>query len=154
MSSRKEELLKELQELENEDVGQPEETEDLGESIEAEKIEEVVEEPVVEKKKKPRTTKQLEALEKGRKKAKENADQRRKQRESLAKQKQIELEEKLVKKAIAVKKKQIKAQQILDDISDDDTPVESIRRTSARIKRQNLPPPRSPSPPPLQYFFI
>ena len=147
MSSRKEELLKELQELENEDAGQPETTEDLGESIEAEKTEEVVEEPVVEKKKKPRTTKQLEALEKGRKKAKENADNHRKQRESLAKEKQNALEEKLVKKAIAVKKKQIKAQQILDDISDDDTPVETLRR-SKRL------PPRSPSPPPLQYFFI
>lgn len=147
MSSRKEELLKELQELENEDAGQPETTEDLGESIEAEKTEEVVEEPVVEKKKKPRTTKQLEALEKGRKRAKENADNRRKQRESLAKEKQNELEEKLVKKAIAVKKKQIKEQKVLDDISDDDTPVETLRR-SKRF------PPRSPSPPPLQYFFI
>ena len=72
MSSRKEELLKELQELENENVGEPEdlgEVENSGESIEADKVEDNVKETVVEKKKKPRTTKQLEALEKGRKRA-------------------------------------------------------------------------------------
>ena len=40
----------------------------------------------------------------------------------------VKLEEKIVKKAVAIKKKQIKKQIALDDISDDDTPLEEIKK--------------------------
>ena len=39
---------------------------------------------------------------------------------------QKQRDEKIVKKALSIKKKQIKKEQILDEISDDDTPIESL----------------------------
>jgi large subunit ribosomal protein L34e len=36
-------------------------------------------------------------------------------------------EQKIVKKALSIKKKEIKKQEILDEISDDETPIEKIK---------------------------
>ena len=49
-----------------------------------------------------------------------NAEERKKKAEIKAVEDKQELEEKLVKKAIAVKKKQIKKQKIIDDISEEE----------------------------------
>jgi len=65
----------------------------------------------------PRTAKQIEQFKKVVENKMKNASERKKQAEIKADADKIELEDKLVKKAIAVKKKQIKKQKIIDDIS-------------------------------------
>jgi DNA-binding PadR family transcriptional regulator len=56
-------------------------------------------------------------------------------------------EEKVVQKAIAVKKKQLK-QAILDEISDDDTPIEEIKQI-VKQKKVTIPKPK-PAPEPTE----
>lgn len=58
-----------------------------------------------------------------------------------------EIEEKIVKKAVAIKKKEIKAKAILEEISDDDgTPIEEIKKIAKKIAVKKaeieLPPPK------------
>lgn len=81
-----------------------------------------------------RTEKQVAAFEK----VKEIRDQKRKERAELREVQKEELkkviEEKVVKKAISIKKKQIKQQAALDEISDDETPIEQIKKIVARPK--------------------
>ena len=109
--NRKEQLLKELQDLEEtntegteEDNGvvyrDPLENED---AVQAEKKE--------VKEKKPRTAKQIEAFEKARQTREKNALARKQSRDDEAIAIRKDVEDKLVKKAIAVKKKQIKQQE-------------------------------------------
>jgi hypothetical protein len=59
-------------------------------------------------------------------------------------------EEKIVKKAIAIKKKQIKKNAVLDEISDDDTPLEKIKEVAMAAKP--VPPP--PEPPKKLFTFF
>ena len=72
-----------------------------------------------------------------------NAEARKKERETQAEQEKAELEAKLVKKAIALKKRQIKKQQLLDDIPDDDddersyAPASSLMQKGERLSRIN-----------------
>ena len=127
----KKELLKQLLELEDEDVG------DIGEKM-VSKTEEPIEntetindeEKVasVEKPKKKLTEKQLEALKKGQRKRNDNREKNRLEKEKKEEEERKILEEKLIKKAIAVKKKQIKKQALLDEISDDETPIEKVKQ--------------------------
>ena len=49
------------------------------------------------------------------------------------------LEQKIVKKAISIKKKQIIKEAALDEISDDETPMEKIKQI-AKKKKQLIPP--------------
>jgi hypothetical protein len=79
--------------------------------------------------KKPRTEKQIEAF----KKASAIRDANRNKRKEDGKK---EMEEKILKKAISIKKKQIKKAYTIDDISDDETPIEQIRAMT--------PPPQRP----------
>lgn len=51
----------------------------------------------------------------------------KKEKEDRDNERKKELESKIVKKAISIKKKQIKKEAILDEISDDDTPIEEIK---------------------------
>ena len=44
------------------------------------------------------------------------------------------LEQKIVKKAISIKKKDIKKQAILEEVSDDDTPIQKIKEIASKIK--------------------
>jgi hypothetical protein len=44
-----------------------------------------------------------------------------------------ETEEKVVKKAIAIKKKQIKAQLALEELSDDDEPIEVVKQKVKKV---------------------
>lgn len=86
------------------------------------------------KPKRERTQKQIDAfnrcIETKKKKAAERAEHAR----QLAELEKKALEEKVVKKAISIKKKQIKKQSALDEISDDDTPIEKIKEHAKTIK--------------------
>jgi hypothetical protein len=132
----KKELLRQLLELEDDDVG------DIGLSLEKmesnndtlpkniESIDDKEDETVVaslEKPKKKLTEKQLEALKKGQDKRNENRVKNKLEKDKKEEEERKILEEKLVKKAIAVKKKQIKKQALLDEISDDETPIEKVK---------------------------
>jgi hypothetical protein len=171
--SRKEQLLKELQDLEDLNT---EETEGLGEEdnegcnvVYKDPLEHIDEPLQADKKatkeKKPRTKKQIEAFEKARETRERNALARKQMRDEEAKIQQKEVEDKLVKKAIALKKKQIKQQAILDSISDDETPLEEVEKiatrsvTKTRLKREvtkdfPAPPPPAEEPVTPKYYFL
>ena len=134
----KKELLKQLLELEDDDVGDVGKKDDVKkeepvETIETENDKEE-EEKIVEKPKKKLTEKQLEALKKGQDKRNENRIKNRLEKEKKQEEQRKNLEEKLVKKAIALKKKQIKKQAVLDAISDDETPIEKVKQIAEKIK--------------------
>lgn len=143
-SSRHSELLRELQELENEnlkDLEEPTQTHaavDIPPPTPTDTIDAAVQAP-----KKPRTAKQLEAFEKAKAIRDANFLKRKQEAERIAAEEKKKIEEKLVKKAIAVKKKQIKQQKILDEIpSDDDTPVQKSRDIQVKPSPVVPPPPR------------
>ena len=76
-------------------------------------------------------------------------------------QKEIEdtrkkLEDKIVQKAVSIKKKQIKKEMILDEISDDDEPIEEIKK---KIQSRQRPPSANahvapPKPPKPTFIFL
>lgn len=70
------------------------------------------------------------------------AQQRKKQEKTELKAiEQEQLNEKIIKKAISIKKKQIKKEKVLDEVSDDDTPMEEIvKNIKPKIKQMTLPP--------------
>jgi len=125
--NRREQLLNELQDLEE---SKPEKVEDLAiQKTDADKTDEEDDEPqTIVKAKKPRTEAQKKVFEKAKETARLNAEKRKAEREAKAKEEQKAIEEKLVKKAIALKKKQIKEQAILDNIEDDETPLIEIEK--------------------------
>ena len=65
------------------------------------------EEPI-EKPKKPRTQKQIEAFEKARQKLKENAKKRKQDKQLSNEIRKQELEEKVLKKALSIKRRRLK----------------------------------------------
>lgn len=87
------------------------------------------EQPIVApiKVKRERTQKQKDAFERCILKKKECVSKRNEDAKRLAAFDKAALEEKVVKKAISIKKKQIKKQSALDEISDDDTPIEKVK---------------------------
>jgi len=89
--------------------------------------------PQIEKQRKPRTQAQIDAFKKVRDKKMENARLREQERKLLLDQQQKDLEEKIIKKAVSIKKKQIKKEAVLEEISDDDTPIEVIKEIKKRI---------------------
>jgi len=93
----------------------------------------VTEDAVIVKQKKPRSEKQIEAFNKARGKMVTNLNARKEKQEQDAIQKQKEIEEKIVKKAIAIKKREIKSKAILDSIPDDDTPIEEIKKIATKV---------------------
>ena len=111
------------------------------------------------KKKKVLTERQLEVLSNARAKLAEKNKERliTKRLEQQAIEDEVQrrlneyklgLEDKVVKKAISIKKKQIKKEQILDEISDDETPMEKIKEIA---KKKNHP---APQPEPKQQFIF
>ena len=58
------------------------------------------------------------------------------------------LEDKVVKKAISIKKKQIKKEALLDETSDDETPIQKIKEIA---KKKTHP---APQPEPKQQFIF
>tara|TARA_R110002126_G_scaffold10041_3_gene44949 strand:+ start:2080 stop:2553 length:474 start_codon:yes stop_codon:yes gene_type:complete len=123
--SKKERLLKELKDLENDNLEEPE---DLGIQRGKGDDDEVEKKETITKAKKPRTEAQMKAFEKARENARLNAEKRKAEREAKALEERKIVEDKLVKKAIALKKKQIKKAAVLDEISDDETPMVEIEK--------------------------
>lgn len=107
-----------------------------------------------EKEKKPRTEAQINAWNKALQTRQEKRDLRAKENQDLkdeidslrsqainavkekANESKQKIENSMVKKAIAIKKKQIKAEAMLDEISDDDTPMEDIKKMVAIGKKK------------------
>jgi hypothetical protein len=103
--------------------------------IQASKVVEVSAKPKEEKvtdtptkEKKPRTQKQIEATNRMRDRLKEETLRRAEQKKLEEEQRKKQLEEKIVHKAISIKKKQIKKEKVLDAISDDETPMEEVKK--------------------------
>ena len=100
------------------------------------------------------TEKQLQALHEGQQKRLEMA----RMKKELERQKQEEekkrQEELIIKKALALKKKQIKKEAILHEISDDDTPIEEIKKIEKKpaIVKKQTPQPQEPQKP--KFIFI
>jgi hypothetical protein len=87
------------------------------------------EEPkTIQKSKKPRSVKQIEAFAKVIEKRQEKRNERAQIRETEQAKAKEQLKEKIMKKAISIKKKEIKQQIALDEISSDDEPIESIKK--------------------------
>jgi hypothetical protein len=100
------------------------------------------------KPKRERTQKQIEAFNKCIETKKKKAAERAAEAKRLAEYDRKALEEKVVKKAISIKKKQIKKQSALDEISDDDTPIEKVKEVAKTIK------PVAPVKPVVAFKFI
>ena len=114
---------------------------------EIESSDEEVSTPVVKPKREskprpPKTQKQIDAFKKAIEARNANAKIRREEAQKMLAQAKTETETKIVKKALAIKKKQIKAQLALDEISDDDEPIEVIKM---KVKKVAERPPPKPS---------
>jgi hypothetical protein len=149
MAKSRKQILQELLDLEDSNV---EEVEKNGTEVQKfDQISAVKNEPEPEnpdsilRAKKTRTPKQLEAFERA--KAIRDANTLKRKEEArlrdAAEKKMIE--DKLVKKAISLKKKQIKKQAVLDEISDDDTPIEKIKELVGNPPNKPVPTPLVPS---------
>jgi hypothetical protein len=101
--------------------------------------------------KKERTQKQKDAFERCILKKKECASKRNEDAKRLAAFDKAALEEKVVKKAISIKKKQIKKQSALDEISDDDTPIEKVKEIA---KRPPITPVKQIEKPKITFRFV
>ena len=95
-----------------------------------EELNDTTNEVCIEKPKKAnnRTEKQIIAFNLVIEKRNENRRQRALAKEKEQDEEKKALEAKIMKKAISIKKKEIKKQLVLDDISDDDEPVENIKK--------------------------
>ena len=107
---------------------------------------ELSDEETVEKPKPKRTQKQIDAFQKVRDKKMENAKMRQEEKKLKDEEDRKELEAKIIKKAVAIKKKQIKKQTVLEEISDDDTPIEVIKEMKKNIKEIKPEKPEKPKP--------
>ena len=83
---------------------------------------------------------------------------RKQERERLQEEAKKQREEKIIQKAIALKKKELKKQAILDEISDDDEDIEVIKRIVAKKKQKESKPqpttPVAPAIPQPKYIYI
>lgn len=100
-----------------------------------EPLEEKVEDEKVEATKKPRTQKQIDALIKMRLTREENVKSRALEKQKVMEEDKKVIEEKILKKAVSIKKKQIKRDIVLDDITDDDEPIEEIKKKIVKSKK-------------------
>jgi len=156
MSKSKKELLRQLLELEDDDLGEdrlpeePKKTEVLVIPDTTNAV--LIEDEPLTKPKKQLTAKQLEALKKGQEKRNENRVKNKTEKEKREAEEKAMLEEKLVKKAIALKKKQIKKQALLDEISDDETPIQKIKQIAEAGNRGSPTPPPLPQMPVIRFF--
>lgn len=138
----KKELLRQLLDLEDDNVGDNGKTDENTE-LNAESIND--KEETITKPKKQLTEKQLEALKKGQATRDANIKKRKEEAQRIADEEKKKLEEKIVKKAISIKKKQIKKQSALDEIEDDETPIQKIKELAIGTKVPVKPPIDEPS---------
>lgn len=148
MSKSKKDLLLELLELENNNVGTLG-NEEIKDDVKEEPNEEKTEPIQAVKPKKVLTEKQMEALKKGQAKRDENREAKKREAEQKALEEKKIAEEKLIKKAIAVRKKQIKKEQILNELSDDDTQVE---KTKEKPPLEKVVPKLEPKKPIIKFY--
>jgi hypothetical protein len=87
----------------------------------------------------PKTQAQLDAFKKAVATRDANAKRRREEAEKILAESKKETEEKVVKKAIAIKKKQIKAQLALEELSDDDEPIEVVKQKVKKVAERPAP---------------
>ena len=87
-----------------------------------------------------RSEKQIEACKKMMEKRKEKQAERKVIKEAEAEVFKKELEEKIVSKAVSIKKKQIKKKAILEAISDDDEPIETVMAKVRKINTKTATP--------------
>ena len=114
------------------------------ESLQAEKID------APPKKKRIATEKQLEGMKKGREILQQKHKEKKEKKLLEEEENKKLLESKIINKAISIKKKQIKKQIALDEISDDDTPIEEIKQKIITKKPVDLPQ-EKPKP---KYIFV
>jgi hypothetical protein len=89
----------------------------------------------ITKPKKQLTEKQLEALKKGQATRDANIKKRKDEAMLIAAEEKKKLEEKIVRKAISIKKQQIKKQSALDEIEDDQTPIQKIKEIASTFDK-------------------
>lgn len=94
----------------------------------------VEDEPVVPKPKREKTEAQKAVFEIARAKMLANAIERKAKKALEDEAKKKDLEQKIVQKAIAIKKKEIKRKAVLDEISDDDTDIAEIKEIVKTVK--------------------
>ena len=88
----------------------------------------------------PKTEAQLAAFQKAIATRDANAKRRKEEADKMLAQSKKETEDKVVKKALSIKKKQIKAQLALEEISDDDEPIEVVKQKVKKVAER--PPPK------------
>lgn len=100
------------------------------------------------KPKRPQTEAQKAATAKMRAKLAEKNEKARLEKAAAAEEYKKQVEERVVKKALAIKKKQIKQQMALDEISSDDEPLEEIipKIRKAVARQPTLAPPKPTGP--------
>jgi len=105
--------------------------------------------------KKPRSEAQKLAFVRARKIKMTNAENRKIVADLAAKEQLKVYEEKVVKKAIAIKKREVKKHAGLDKIPDDDTPLEEITAISKSKPKQAVKTEDKPILPiPVKYIFV
>jgi glutamate synthase domain-containing protein 2 len=115
--------------------------EDLGELEAKTDVEEVSLPDAIQKTKKPRTQKQIEAFEKVRKIRDEKRAERKEVKEKAETEYKQQKEAKIVKKALSIKKKQILADADLDDVSEeDDIPIEVVKKIMKKFPKKSTQP--------------
>ena len=94
---------------------------------------------------------------------KRNLEARKEERRIAEEEKQIqreekkkEVERKVLKKAVCIKKKEILSQSALDDISDEDIPIEIVEKIIKRQRAKKTVPavPKVVVPAPPKYTFV
>lgn len=158
IAKSKRELLQELLQMEDDDLG------DLGTALQNPQVKKINtnknsitinaainaanesdNDTPITKPKRQLTEKQLDALKKGQQKRDENREQKKTLQKKIEDEERKRIEEKLVKKAISIKKKQIKKQAVLDEISDDETPIQKVKELAAVVPRSSSAPPQLPA---------
>jgi hypothetical protein len=103
------------------------------------------------KPKKPRTEGQIASFLKAQETRKANAAKRKEEMKLIAEHQQKELEKKILKKALSIKKREVRSRIALESIPDDDEPSDSVL---AKVKAIQSKIPKPVVPPPPQYTFV
>jgi len=104
------------------------------EIIDLEKSSDSEEEVKPKKPKRERTEKQKEHFARLSEQNKKRFEEKRLKKEEEEKQRKEELEKKVIEKAIKLKKKQIKKERILEELSESDTEIEKPKRPSSTVR--------------------
>jgi len=121
-----EELRKQLADLEQDQGPAPPKNDTVNDE-EDEDEDDTVERGAGTRPRRERTEKQKQAFIKAQETRLKKAEERKKEKALKEQQEKEELEKKLIDKAIKVKKKQIKKMQVIEQLSDDDTPIEKLK---------------------------